>query len=992
MLRVFDNGDVGVRYIDYGNTARLTNGADNVRRLESHFATYPSFCCTVKLHGIVAAAASGEWSAEARSFFKEATEYKFFTMVNVVTCEVPSVTLVGSHDNKDVAQLLIGAKFAKSATASAGAPPDSAKTSAVAKPSTAATCTPDRPPQAQTPKAPLLETQPSAKVAVAGTRSVLDVLPVMEPVRFTVALGLSRGSCVGTICHAPSADVFDFDDICRCWPEQENFRPGVGTVVAVLSPEHDQWFRAYVLESQEGSLLRVFYVDYGNVEEEVRACKPIPAHFDLPYLAVRVEVQLPDGQQGSMASDTTHALRISKKDGAVAEAALQVGRKGTGIACRVLPWTALIAAAPQVTPAVAPAPAQVPAPVMASAEVAPAKAPEVPLAVSVPAKAPSVAPAKDLFEVAHAPIVPEKFPSVAPVAPAKALEVPLAVIVAPVENAANPARASTKLRFRMWPWPLNQTCTVLPVIMESLEQIFVQPLNEEAVEKLDRVLRELQSVSHASDPEQALAAGDSVVAQFPEDGVFYRARVVSIDGSAIHVHYIDYGNSAIVQPDQVRPLPQHLLDVPAVSCRLRLAGIDDLARADDVLGSAVVRQLVAGFKEVECELRVVALHEDCAEGVLSCGGLVLNDKVKELLKKDAPAVPQEAAIVEETAPAAPQEAAIVEETAPAAPQEPAIVEEAAPAAPQEPAIIEQITPASEAPRPRVRPASWTLGSDYRVLTVIASDLEHIFVQRITDKDIELLTRIELEMQSCGAAPAAGDSAPPRVGDSVAAVFADDGEFYRARVTRVDGAQIHVQFIDYGNCSVVSADQVRPLPSQLLDIEACCSRVRLSGIDPAAVVDPEPILADFKQVPCELRVVAVHVDCVEGVLSCQERVLNDLLKSVVPELVRSRATEDEPKVDNTLANCLYDDGPFLDLPTEGPFTSTILDSTVVSSIMLCSADEALLDKIRKLQVIIFFTLVHRQLFLLTQVLIDLLDTGGHGAVCERHPARLFARRQ
>ncbi|EPS37508.1 hypothetical protein H072_8785 [Dactylellina haptotyla CBS 200.50] len=56
------------------------------------------------------------------------------------------------------------------------------------------------------------------------------------------------------------------------------------------------------------------------------------------------------------------------------------------------------------------------------------------------------------------------------------------------------------------------------------------------------------------------------------------------------------------------------------------------------------------------------------------------------------------------------------------------------------------------------------------------------------------------------------SAPPKVGDIIAAKFSEDGSFYRARVRRVDrdAKKADVLYIDYGNSESVPFTSMRPL--------------------------------------------------------------------------------------------------------------------------------------------------------------------------------------
>jgi len=60
---------------------------------------------------------------------------------------------------------------------------------------------------------------------------------------------------------------------------------------------------------------------------------------------------------------------------------------------------------------------------------------------------------------------------------------------------------------------------------------------------------------------------------------------------------------------------------------------------------------------------------------------------------------------------------------------------------------------------------------------------------------------------------------PRRGDLVAALFAVDGLWYRAKIEKVEKEKIHVLFVDYGNRDVVSSTKLAPLPAQFVSYPA-----------------------------------------------------------------------------------------------------------------------------------------------------------------------------
>jgi len=55
---------------------------------------------------------------------------------------------------------------------------------------------------------------------------------------------------------------------------------------------------------------------------------------------------------------------------------------------------------------------------------------------------------------------------------------------------------------------------------------------------------------------------------------------------------------------------------------------------------------------------------------------------------------------------------------------------------------------------------------------------------------------------------------PKVNDLVSAQFTEDDAWYRAKVTAVDGSDVSVFYVDYGNSETLSTSRIRPLPGDL----------------------------------------------------------------------------------------------------------------------------------------------------------------------------------
>jgi len=96
-----------------------------------------------------------------------------------------------------------------------------------------------------------------------------------------------------------------------------------------------------------------------------------------------------------------------------------------------------------------------------------------------------------------------------------------------------------------------------------------------------------------------------------------------------------------------------------------------------------------------------------------------------------------------------------------------------------------------------------------VITEITPDLK-FYAQRVEQGQQleELMNNLRQEFKT--SPPVTGAYTPKR-GDTCAAKFAMDNEWYRAKVERVSGGKINVLYIDYGNRETVQATQVAALP-------------------------------------------------------------------------------------------------------------------------------------------------------------------------------------
>ena len=70
------------------------------------------------------------------------------------------------------------------------------------------------------------------------------------------------------------------------------------------------------------------------------------------------------------------------------------------------------------------------------------------------------------------------------------------------------------------------------------------------------------------------------------------------------------------------------------------------------------------------------------------------------------------------------------------------------------------------------------------------------------------------------------------GDTVAAIYSEDGELYRSRVVSRSGVNLQVQFIDFGNTEEKSAEELLSLPRHLHEevMRGLAIKVQMAGLD------------------------------------------------------------------------------------------------------------------------------------------------------------------
>ncbi|KAM4043201.1 tudor domain-containing protein 15 isoform 1-T5 [Anomaloglossus baeobatrachus] len=120
----------------------------------------------------------------------------------------------------------------------------------------------------------------------------------------------------------------------------------------------------------------------------------------------------------------------------------------------------------------------------------------------------------------------------------------------------------------------DTTCLVYASHVDSPSSFFIQLAKQEA--EVYQLVEELNQMSFQVLNERDAEKGLLVVAQYPDDGAYYRAEIKDVLQNSFSLEYIDYGNTANVDSSCIFILPEKFLNIPRLSIHAFLTGIEKL--------------------------------------------------------------------------------------------------------------------------------------------------------------------------------------------------------------------------------------------------------------------------------------------------------------------------------------------------------------------------------------------------------------------------------
>ncbi|KFQ13674.1 Tudor domain-containing protein 6, partial [Leptosomus discolor] len=327
---------------------------------------------------------------------------------------------------------------------------------------------------------------------------------------------------------------------------------------------------------------------------------------------------------------------------------------------------------------------------------------------------------------------------------------------------------------------------------------YVQLESEEA--QLNSISESLNNRTQAKNPcGQLFQAGDLISAVYSEDSLWYRAVVKEkTSDNLLSIQYIDYGNTSVINVDQAHRLPEDLSSIPAISIHCFLGGLK-CGKNTDWAENAVLN-FTKRTSEVLLTCEFVEKVEDKWEVILSDHqGIITVDLADEdLVSRETPCSGE---ILDrgENSDVIP----VCKPLPPQAQNESSCVSDCK-------SFVWKFPEAGQTVKIYVTVVNgpeyfWSCGAD-------TEDMNYI-EEKIEEADKLGLDSLN-DCRSC-----------IKSGDICLAKYSQDGKFYRAKVSSIEGDNVVVKHVDYGSEEVVSMAMVRQIPGDLLEVPnqafACC---------------------------------------------------------------------------------------------------------------------------------------------------------------------------
>ena len=344
--------------------------------------------------------------------------------------------------------------------------------------------------------------------------------------------------------------------------------------------------------------------------------------------------------------------------------------------------------------------------------------------------------------------------------------------------------------------------------------------------------------SHAPSSNFFPKVGDFCCAIFPEDECWYRAVVTNETANTYNVHYIDFGNSAVVKQSDICLLTKEFTELPRVACHVSLVGTSSVPSSAFPLLTSLTEGKILGMKVVNSSVdpMQVELYD-------------INSNDRESINTK-----------------------LVSKSMHMSPR--------------------TVSPIQPVESPLSLPSmSLVLTNKFQALVVHIESVHEFYVQNTEEYNIKkLMLLMESINEYCQTAPSLASA--PQVGLLCLAKFTD-GEFFRAEVKEVLDGKCFVLFVDFGNFHTVHFIDMKPIKKELASLPAQAIKCSLIGVPellPATATDA------FQNYVCNIPMLC-EVFCSSPLIVDLHRVNNPSSLSVRKSLTHDNFLPQESDIVN-----------------------------------------------------------------------------------------------
>lgn len=291
---------------------------------------------------------------------------------------------------------------------------------------------------------------------------------------------------------------------------------------------------------------------------------------------------------------------------------------------------------------------------------------------------------------------------------------------------------------------------------------------------VEQIMREVAEICSKDTVPYSPKVGEMVLGQFASDQQWYRAKVLKVADGELDLLYTDFGNQETVMKSSVRKFHPSLSKYPHQSIHCKLASIQESMETPEVLQS---------FGSLyNCKVQIKLKGPSTADllevDVLLEDGSNVNETIVQLFSSPAVSSPQPTTELRFQKPHVPFD-----------------------------------------------------GSRVECTLIDFQNFDSFYLQIIATNDLENLMS---QLESLN-----NDQTPhcPGVGEDVCALFSEDRKWYRARVVKSEEDSFMVFFVDFGNMSQVTANEIRKLKrAEYVQLPCLAVHCRLAVSRPLSLSD------------------------------------------------------------------------------------------------------------------------------------------------------------